>query len=87
MIGLLLSSLTVAQCSIDSDILNLMDEVNLDEFLKETAAAIDDPEKLSAYLREKATIAVERFLVRTNHCIAPTASRLCRTIYLKCRFQ
>lgn len=48
-----------------------MDEVNLDEFLKETAAAIDDPEKLSTYLREKATIAVERFLVRTNRCIVP----------------
>ena len=49
--------------SIEDDILNLMDEVNLDEFLKEMSDAIDDPEKLSQYIREKATIAVERFLV------------------------
>jgi hypothetical protein len=55
--------------SIDSDILNLMDEVNLDEFLRETVVAIDDPVKLSAYLREKATLAVERFLVRTTNVI------------------
>jgi len=40
-----------------------MDEVNLDEFLREMSDAIDDPEKLSQYIREKATIAVERFLV------------------------
>jgi hypothetical protein len=46
-----------------------MDEVNLDEFLKDTASAIDDPEKLSAYLCEKATLAVERFLVRNSKLI------------------
>lgn len=40
-----------------------MDEVNLDEFLRETSDAIDDPEKFSLYIREKATIAIERFLV------------------------
>ena len=40
-----------------------MDEVNLDEFLRETSDAIDDPEKFSQYIREKATIAIERFLV------------------------
>ena len=50
--------------SIDDDILNLMDEVNLDEFLKEAANAIDNPDKLAEYIREKATIAIERFLVR-----------------------
>ena len=49
--------------SIEDDILNLMDEVNLDEFLRETSDAIDDPEKFSQYIREKATIAIERFLV------------------------
>lgn len=49
--------------SIEDDILNLMDEVNLDEFLREMSDAIDDPEKLSLYIREKTTIAVERFLV------------------------
>ena len=40
-----------------------MDEVDLDEFLREAANAIDDPEKMNLYIREKATIAVERFLV------------------------
>jgi hypothetical protein len=33
--------------SIDEDILNLMDEVDLDEFLREASDAIDDPEKLN----------------------------------------
>jgi hypothetical protein len=41
-----------------------MDEVDVDEFLKEASEAIDDPETLAQFLREKATIAVERFLVR-----------------------
>jgi hypothetical protein len=41
-----------------------MDEVNVDEFLREVASVIDDPDKLAQYLREKATIAIERFLVR-----------------------
>ena len=48
--------------SIDVDILNLMDEVDLDEFLKEASSAVDDPEKLTQFLREKTTIAVQRFL-------------------------
>lgn len=48
--------------SIDKDILKLVDEMNLDEFLKEISEAIDDPEKLSQYVREKATIGIERFL-------------------------
>ena len=48
--------------SIDDDFLQLMDEVNLDEFLKEASEAIDDPDKLAQFVREKATIAVERFL-------------------------
>ena len=41
-----------------------MDEVNLDEFLKEAASAIDNPDILAEYIREKATIAIERFIVR-----------------------
>jgi hypothetical protein len=41
-----------------------MDEVNLDEFLKEASAAIDDQESLAQFFREKVTIAIERFLVR-----------------------
>ena len=49
--------------SIEDDILNLMDEVDLDEFLKEASDAIDDADRLSDFIREKSTIAVERFLV------------------------
>jgi hypothetical protein len=40
-----------------------MDEVDLDEFLKEAADAIEDADKLSEFIREKAIIAIERFLV------------------------
>lgn len=39
-----------------------MDEVDLDEFLKEASDAMDDPDKLTQFIREKATIAVQRFL-------------------------
>ena len=39
-----------------------MDEVDLDEFLREASYAMDDPEKLTHFIREKATIAVQRFL-------------------------
>jgi hypothetical protein len=45
-----------------------MDEVNIDEFLREASSAIDDPDKLAMFIREKATIAVERFLV--CRCVA-----------------
>jgi hypothetical protein len=48
--------------SIDNDILNLMDEVDFDEFLREASDAMDDPDKLTHFIREKATIAVQRFL-------------------------
>jgi hypothetical protein len=40
-----------------------MDEVDVDEFLKEGVEAMEDPEKLSQFIREKSTIAIERFLV------------------------
>ena len=49
--------------SIEDDILNLVDEVDLDEFLKEASEAIDDAEKLSEFIKEKSTVAIERFLV------------------------
>lgn len=39
-----------------------MDEVDLDEFLKEASSAMDDPDKLTQFIREKATVAVQRFL-------------------------
>ena len=49
--------------SIDDDILKLMDEVELDQFLKEASEAIDDADKLAFFIRDKATTAIERFLV------------------------
>jgi hypothetical protein len=49
-----------------------MDEVNVSEFLREASSAIDDPEKLSQYIREKATIAIERFLVSIPVCVLAT---------------
>ena len=48
--------------SIEDDILNLMDEVDLEQFLKEASRAIDDPDALTAFLKEKSTVAIERFL-------------------------
>ena len=75
-----------------------MDEVNLDEFLKEAASAIDNPDILAEYIREKATIAIERFLVRHFLCLICFFSNVkaehlthielsCRTIYPKCLFR
>jgi len=40
-----------------------MDEVDLDKFLKEAAQAMDESDDISQFFREKATIAIERFLV------------------------
>jgi hypothetical protein len=40
-----------------------MDEVDLDELLREASEALEDTEKLAGFIREKATIAIERFLV------------------------
>ncbi|CAJ1936223.1 unnamed protein product [Cylindrotheca closterium] len=48
--------------SIEDDILNLVDEIDIDGFLREAALSLDDPEKLSDFIREKTTIAIERFL-------------------------
>eukprot|EP00934_Nitzschia_sp_Nitz4_P008332 Nitzschia sp. Nitz4//scaffold43_size134323//59252//64701//NITZ4_003299-RA/size134323-processed-gene-0.11-mRNA-1//1//CDS//3329551948//8322//frame0 len=48
--------------SIEDDILNLVDEVDIDQFLKEASEAVDDPGKTSEFIREKATVAIERFL-------------------------
>lgn len=47
--------------------MNLIDEVDIDEFIKEAANAIDDSDHLTDFVREKSTIAIERFLVR-SHC-------------------
>ena len=40
-----------------------MDEVDIHEFVKEASEAIEDAGKLSEFIREKSTIAIERFLV------------------------
>jgi hypothetical protein len=42
--------------------LKLIDEVNLDEFLKEASGAIVDSDRFTDFVREKATVAIERFL-------------------------
>jgi hypothetical protein len=70
-----------------------MDEVNLDEFLKEASAAIDDQETLSLFFREKVTIAIERFLVRDALVIAllsfgppPLTNSYRRTIFHECPY-
>jgi hypothetical protein len=49
-----------------------MDEVDLDALLKEASEAMDDTDAFSQFLREKATVAIERFLVR--FCL----ERICR---------
>ena len=82
-------------CRIEDDILNLVDEVDIDEFLKEASKAVEDPEKLSQFVREKSTIAIERFLVSPHlgilirfsleHLFTDMARH--RTISRKCRFQ
>lgn len=56
-------------CSIDDDILKLIDEVELDTFLQEASEAIDDADKLAEFIREKAAAAIERFLV-SLYCLS-----------------
>ena len=43
--------------------MNLIDEVDIKEFLREASNALDDSDKLSEFIVEKSTIALERFLV------------------------
>jgi hypothetical protein len=40
-----------------------VDEVNIDDFVKEASIALEDEEQLREFIKEKATIAIERFLV------------------------
>ena len=49
--------------SIDDDFLNLIDEVDLEQLFKDASKAMDESDDFSQFLREKATIAIERFLV------------------------
>lgn len=48
--------------SIDADILNLVDELNVDKFVKEASVALEDEDLLRQFIKEKATIAIERLL-------------------------
>ena len=59
--------LVIALLSIDDDILNLVDDFNIDAFVKEASVALEDEKKLWKFIREKATVTVERFLVRNSH--------------------
>lgn len=61
--------------SIDDDILNLMDEVELDKLLKEASEAIEDADKLAAFIREKAATAIERFLAYLPKLSIPVERR------------
>lgn len=66
----------VDDLSIDDDILNLIDEVDIDEFLKEAAKVIEDADRLTDFVREKSTIAIERFLVSSSIMYPPIISLL-----------
>ncbi len=87
-------SLSLFFSSIEDDILNLVDEVDIDEFLKEASAAVEDPKKLSEFVREKSTIAIERFLVSASlsstyiitSSMRLTCNPLKRIISRKCPF-
>ena len=63
--------------SIDDDILKLMDEVELDKFLKEASEAIDDVDKLAFFIRDKATTAIERFLVSALCTRETSSTQIC----------
>lgn len=56
--------LTLRIFRIDNDILNLIDEFDFDLFLKDISNVIGHSEKWLAYITERSTIMVERFLVR-----------------------
>ena len=56
-------SLGIGLISLDDDILKLIDEVELESFLKEASEALDDANKLAEFIREKAATAIERFVV------------------------
>ena len=52
--------------SIDDDILNLVDDIDVDAFVKEASVSLEDEKLLRKFIKEKATIMVERFLVRIH---------------------
>ena len=42
--------------------MNLVDDINIDEFVKEASVALEDETKLREFIKEKSIIAIERFL-------------------------
>ena len=59
----LFPNVTLLSRSIDDDILNLIDEVDIDKELKEIAEALVDSSRFPEYVREKSAVIVSRFLV------------------------
>ncbi len=62
--------------SIDVDILNLVDDFNIDAFVKEASVALEDDAMLREFIKEKATIMVERILVSIFPCFCSFMFRL-----------
>lgn len=58
------------QKSIDEDFLRLIDEVDLQQELKEAGDAILDPDRFPQYVREKSIKAVSKFLVSSALLLA-----------------
>ncbi|CAB9505879.1 expressed unknown protein [Seminavis robusta] len=61
--------------SIDDDILNLIDGVEIDKLLREASEAIDDADKLADFIREKASTAIERFVAYLPKLSIPVERR------------
>ena len=61
--------------SIDEDILNLIDEVDLEQELKEIGEALADVDKFPGYVREKSSKAISNFLV--SESIHPIFAQNC----------
>ncbi len=57
----------------------MIDEVDLEQLLKDAAKAMDESDDFSQFLREKATIAIERFLVSPS-----LREQFARSSTLKC---
>lgn len=54
---------SLSKYSIDDDILKLVDEVNVDELVKEASEALEDDELFRYFIKDKVSMAIERFLV------------------------
>jgi hypothetical protein len=59
------------------DILNLVDELDIHELIKETSVALEDEDMLREFIRDKAMMALERFLVGHTFTTIPDHSFVC----------